>query len=79
MRSRLSLIGALLALGCGSESSLEDSPHTLRINEVVSNNEGVWLDALGEADDYVEVVNIGTEPVELAHFRIRDRSEWEVA
>jgi hypothetical protein len=74
MRSRLSLIGALLALGCGSESALEDSPHTLRINEVVSNNEGVWLDALGEADDYVEVVNIGTEPVELAHFRIRDRS-----
>lgn len=74
MKSRLSLIGALLALGCGSETSLEDGPHTLRINEVVSNNEGVWLDELGEADDYVEVINVGTEPVDLADFRIRDRS-----
>ncbi len=68
------MLGALLALGCGSEAALQDSPRTLRINEVVSNNEGAWLDELGEADDYVEVINIGTEPVDLAHFQIRDRS-----
>ena len=75
MRLRFSLIGALFSVvGCGSEAALVDSPHTLRINEVVSNNEGVWLDELGEADDYVEVINIGAEPVDLGHFLIRDRS-----
>lgn len=41
-----------LTLGCGSlDPAREPQPNDLRINEVVSNNEGVYVDELGEADD----------------------------
>ena len=37
----------------------------LRINEVVSNNEGVWVDEVGETDDYIELYNASRAPIIL--------------
>src|SRR5688500_11285232 len=68
------LLSSLVMLGCGSESALTHGPRTLRFNEVVSSNQGVFIDELGEADDYVELINVGTDPVNLADFSIVDSS-----
>lgn len=71
---------ALLGAGCGPETPAaprgvergsatpavhRDAPLDLRINEVVSNNEGVWLDEQGEADDYVELFNPTKKALQL--------------
>ena len=45
----------------------------LRINESVSNNEGVWLDQALETEDYVELVNIGSEPIDLTKYYLGDK------
>ena len=68
------LFVALLEFGCGSESALVQGPHTLRFNEIVSDNQGVFVDELGEADDYVELTNVGEEAVDLSDFTIIDSS-----
>jgi hypothetical protein len=48
-------------------------PRELRINEVVSNNEGVWVDELGETDDYLEWVNASDTSIHLEEYRLVDR------
>ncbi len=52
------------------------SPGTgpLLINELMASNDGAWIDELGEADDWLEVVNASESPVELSDFRIADTS-----
>lgn len=62
-------------MACG-EAQPGTPPATLglRINEVVSDNEGVFIDEVGEADDYVELVNAGAEPVELGEYALADSS-----
>lgn len=47
--------------------------HTLRINEVMTGNDGAWVDEAGETDDFVELLNTGEEPLRLAHFALGDR------
>jgi len=32
----------------------------------------VWVDELGQTDDYVELLNVGTEPLDLSAFRLAD-------
>jgi hypothetical protein len=49
-------------------------PGDLRINEVVSRNQGVWVDEFGETDDYVELVNTGTVPADLSRYKLADSS-----
>src|SRR6185369_12855082 len=67
MRSLVAL--GLLSLGCGSlDPALAPQPKDLRINEVVSNNEGVWIDERGEADDYVELYNASDHDVRLSDY-----------
>jgi len=44
----------------------------LRINEVVSSNEGVWVDEVGETDDYIELFNPTTHPIDLGEYLIFD-------
>ncbi len=72
---------ALAALGgCGGRVGLtqpEPSPApapplALRINEVVSDNEGVYVDELGQTDDYLEIVNASPDPIELGAARLED-------
>src|SRR6476620_5865573 len=50
---------------------LQDDP--LRISEVMSSNDGAWLDERGEADDFIELVNVGAEPLDLAAYVIGDQ------
>ncbi|MGC4089793.1 MAG: PEP/pyruvate-binding domain-containing protein [Polyangiaceae bacterium] len=49
-------------------------PLELRINEVVADNEGVWLDEQGEADDYVELFNPTSAPLDLSAYLLFDGS-----
>jgi hypothetical protein len=46
----------------------------IRINEVVSNNEGVWVDEAGETDDYIELINAGSTSYDLGQFTLEDSS-----
>lgn len=72
--TRLRLLLALLFVvatgGCG-----EKLPnHDVRFNEIVSNNEGVFIDERGETDDYIEIYNAGSEAVELGGYVVADES-----
>ncbi|MBN2192979.1 MAG: lamin tail domain-containing protein [Polyangiaceae bacterium] len=49
-------------------------PIALRINEVVSDNEGVYVDEYGQTDDYIEVYNASDEPIELGDVWFIDAS-----
>jgi hypothetical protein len=64
----VSVAVALSVMACGGRTHAPPSTQVqgaLRINEVVSDNEGVWVDELGQTDDYVELVNAGTENLSL--------------
>ncbi len=72
----LAVVQAVLAVACGG---LSDKPRAfsvaeIRINEVVSQNQGVWVDEAGETDDYVELINVGKEPLDLGEYLLRDSS-----
>ncbi|HVR18756.1 MAG TPA: lamin tail domain-containing protein, partial [Polyangiaceae bacterium] len=56
--------------GCGEFQPTV--PPGLRINEVVSANEGVWLDEQGETDDYIEIYNTSRDAESLADYAIVD-------
>jgi hypothetical protein len=45
------------------------------ISEVMSNNEGAWIDEWGEADDFIELTNPGDKAIRLARYAIVDGSE----
>src|SRR4051794_19813774 len=71
----LAACATLACVGCGSfDPSPAPQPLELRINEVVSNNEGVWVDEQGEADDYVELYNASDHVLHLSEYVIIDRS-----
>ncbi len=65
------------AVGCGTAGPNPDTPVTppsldLRLNEVMTENDGAWIDEAGETDDWLEVVNTGTIPVRLGDFFLED-------
>jgi len=72
------IFGVTLAVGAGACGSYDPDAVTLkadlRINEVVSDNEGVWLDERGETDDYVELYNASPRTLRLSDYLIVDRS-----
>lgn len=76
------LVRALLYFGLGCTSVLAGcggaagapGDGALRINEVVSDNQRASVDAMGEADDYIELVNADTRPIQLAGYTIEDGS-----
>jgi hypothetical protein len=47
--------------------------HALRINEVMTGNDGAWVDEQGETDDFIELVNTGTEPIQLADYYVGEK------
>jgi len=67
---------ACVLVACGDPEStpvpvpVEEA--VLVINEVVADNEGVYLDEFGEADDYVEIANVSGEAQDLSLFRLVD-------
>ena len=44
----------------------------LRLNEVMSKNEGVWVDETGALEDWIEVYNGGEAPLSLAGWQVAD-------
>jgi hypothetical protein len=66
-------VGALLlalVAGCGEYEP--KVPPGLRINEVVADNEGVWIDEQGETDDYIELYNTSADAVSLSDYVLVD-------
>ncbi|RYZ03985.1 MAG: hypothetical protein EOO73_25340 [Myxococcales bacterium] len=58
---------------------LPSAARTLRINEVMTGNDGAWVDERGETDDFIELVNTGDESISLAEYAIADESREATA
>jgi hypothetical protein len=48
-------------------------PDPIKINELMPDNDGAWIDEAYEADDWVEVINTGDSPESLLGYTISDR------
>ena len=51
----------------------------LVINEVMSQNEGAWIDENGEADDWLELVNRSDQMLDLSNYALQDSTSVRVA
>lgn len=56
----------------GSEGEPLPPLGDLVINEVMSRNEGAWIDEQGEADDWLELVNRSERTLELGDYGLQD-------
>lgn len=78
---RLTFITLLLGLLflCGFSSSLQAQ---LYINEFMASNSNTIADEFGEYDDWIEIYNAGTSPVNLAGYFISDDNDiptkWQI-
>ena len=55
-----------VAQPCGfslADVKLGSDTHALRVNEVMTGNDGAWVDGLGQTDDFIELVNTGKKSV----------------
>jgi hypothetical protein len=50
----------------------------LVINEVMSQNEGAWIDENGEADDWLELVNRSDRMLDLSNYGLQDTTSARV-
>lgn len=68
------LCSALAGAGCGkTEPAVPGhSEVALRINELMASNDGVWIDELGNTDDWIELLNTGDTALQLGELRIED-------
>lgn len=77
------------ALGCGTPSSggsanpdVDVTPPPpggeLVVNEVMSQNDGAWIDERGETHDWIELVNRGSERIRLSDHWLADGSGQRV-
>ena len=55
-----------------SDTQIVLSPGALAINEVMSNNEGVVLDNQLETEDWIELIAVGSSPVNISGYSIAD-------
>jgi hypothetical protein len=53
-----------------TEDGLPPLAASLRINEIVSNDDGTAIDEQGETDDWIELVNTGVAPVDLSAYTL---------
>lgn len=56
-----------------SRAAPATASQTLRINEVMTGNDGAWVDEHGETDDFVELLNTGDEALSLVHYSLGDK------
>jgi hypothetical protein len=69
------MTSVLLAGGCGDNQNGESSSQSkLFINELQPSNKDTITDEKGEADDWIEIVNLGGEPVDMRGFTLADSS-----
>ena len=55
-----------------ADASHETDAHALRVNEVMTGNDGAWVDEQGETDDFIELINTGSSPLTLSDYFIGD-------
>lgn len=67
---RLLLAASLCGLSCAPGGG--PSAGDVLINEIVADNEGVLLDNNLETEDYIELINISSAPINLRGYRISD-------
>ena len=55
----LVILGLLMLTACGGTGGPEPEPesNSLRVNEVVSSNDGVSIDETGQTSDWIELTN----------------------
>src|SRR5213075_1932744 len=53
-----------------ADASRETDAHPLRINEVMTGNDGAWVDEQGETDDFIELLNTGSKAIALGDYFI---------
>ena len=63
----------------GSGGTIDQTLRELVINEVMSQNEGAWIDENGEADDWIEILNRSDAAVDLAGYSLADSAGTSVA
>lgn len=80
MNRSFCLILVLALSGCRAKPKQADEPCSpeaeagdVVLNEVVSNNEGVWVDQTGENDDWVEILNTSERTIDLSNFSLADK------
>src|SRR5258706_8722076 len=54
------------------DATLADT-HGLRINEVMTANDGAWVDEAGQTDDFIELVNTSDHAISLSDFALSDK------
>lgn len=59
------------------DGATAESP--LVLNELMASNDGAWIDGVGEADDWVELLNTTNSPLQLGNFTLEDASGKPVA
>jgi len=47
-------------------------PQTLFLNEIMADNDSVVADEMGDYDDWIEIVNLGSAPVTLGGYHLSD-------
>lgn len=57
-----------------ADAKPDHGEHALRINEVMSANDGAWVDEQGQTDDFVELYNSGSEPLNLGDYWLGDKA-----
>ena len=66
-------MASVLLASCMAEPEPEpELEPSLVFNEIISNNEGVYIDENGELDDWVEIANASDGPLDLSDFSIAD-------
>ncbi len=55
---------------CGQRGA--ECPGPVRINELMADNEGAWVDELGESDDWLELINTSEVTVDLGKYALGD-------
>lgn len=64
--------GSACAVPFADQTPLASTALGLRIGEVVSANDGVYVDELGESDDWLELENAGPTPLMLSDYVLSD-------
>ncbi|WP_434044311.1 MULTISPECIES: PEP/pyruvate-binding domain-containing protein [Sorangium] len=62
---------------CGFAVPADGAPAAsgdLRINEVMTGNDGAWVDELGETDDFIELINMGDRPLDLGQYHVGEKA-----
>ena len=56
------------------EENVGTTPTTLFINEIMASNSTTILDPQGDADDWIELINTGTEAIDLGGMYLSDKT-----